>query len=156
MAGRVVYLVRHGHCEGAGTLLGHQDVPLTAEGRAQAEVLARELAGCGAERVVSSDLRRAAETAQVIAAAMALPVDLDPRLREISYGAWNGHPWQEGRAPAEPLADFQARVLAAWAAICAAPAAVTIVVAHRGVHAVILGDFGFEQPYGAAHRVEIP
>ncbi len=153
MARRVVYLVRHGHCEGAGTLLGHKDVPLTAQGRAQAEALAAELSGVG--RVVSSDLRRAVETAEPIARRAGVAVEPDARLREISYGAWDGRPWQEGVEPAETLEAFEARVRAAWRDICAGAARVTVVVAHRGVNAVILADWSWEQDYGVGRRVEI-
>ena len=153
MARRVAYLVRHGHCEGAGTLLGQSDVPLTAEGVAQADALAAELSGV--ERVISSDLRRAVQTAEPIAKRAGVAVELDPRLREISYGAGDGRLWQEGIEPAETLEAFQARVRAAWRDICAGAARVTVVVAHRGVNAVILEDLSFEQDYGVGRKVEI-
>ena len=154
MAGRVIYVVRHGQCEGAGTLLGHSDVDLTPEGIAQAEALAGRLRGV--ERVVSSDLRRAAKTAERIALRAGVAVELDARLREISYGAWDGRPWQPGVEPAESFEAFQARVGEAWQEICAGTASVTVVVAHQGVNAVILGDLGVKQEYGTARRVEIP
>jgi broad specificity phosphatase PhoE len=148
-----VYVVRHGQCERAGTLLGLCDVDLTAEGVAQAEALAGELAHV--ERVVSSDLRRAVQTAERIAARAGIPLELDPRLREISYGAWDGRPWEAGIAPAEAWEAFQERVLAAWEQIRAGTARVTAVVAHQGVNAVILGDLTLRQDYGTARRVEI-
>lgn len=146
MAGKVIYVVRHGHCEGAGTLLGHCDAGLTPQGLAQAEALAAQLGEV--ERVVSSDLRRAVQTAERIAARAGVEVELEPRLREISYGVWDGQPWQEGVEPAESFEAFQSRVQAAWNQICAGTARVTVVVAHRGVNAVILGDLGLEQEYG--------
>lgn len=153
MAGRLIYLMRHGYPEGAGTLLGQSDTGLTAEGVAQAEALAAELTGV--ERVVSSDLRRAVETAEPIATRAGVRVEMDARLREISYGAWDGRPWQEGVQPVESLAAFQSRVLEVWRDICASAARVTVVVAHRGVNAVILGDMGLEQDYGTARTVEV-
>jgi broad specificity phosphatase PhoE len=156
MAGRVIYLVRHGHCEGAGTLLGQSDVPLTALGLQQAEALARELSAAGVERVVSSDLRRAVQTAEPIAERSRAPLSLDPRLREISYGSVDGSPWREGLEPAEPLEAFQRRVREAWQSILAGPARVAVVVAHLGVNAVILDDLGWRQHYGTAHRLELP
>lgn len=154
MAGRVIYVVRHGRCEGAGTLLGQSDVDLTAEGIAQAEELAGRLSGV--ERVVSSDLRRAVQTAERIALWAGVVVELDARLREISYGAWDGRPWEEGVEPVESLEAFQSRVGEAWQDICASAARVSVVVAHQGVNAVILGDLGQTQEYGTARRVEIP
>jgi broad specificity phosphatase PhoE len=120
---------------------------------AQAEALAAELAGV--ERVVSSDLRRAVQTAERIAARAGIPVELDARLREISYGAWDGRPWQEGVAPAESWEAFRVRVLAAWQEIKTGAARVTVVVAHQGVNAAILGDLTLRQDYGTARRVEI-
>jgi len=154
VAGRLIYVVRHGRSEGAGTLLGHCDAGLTPEGIAQATALAGRLRGV--ERIVSSDLRRAVETAERIALRAGVVVELDARLREISYGAWDGRPWQDGVEPAESLEAFQARVAKAWQEICAATARVTVVVAHQGVNALILGDLGVTQEYGTARRVEIP
>jgi broad specificity phosphatase PhoE len=150
----LIYVVRHGHCEGAGTLLGQCDVDLTPEGIFQAEALAGRLRGV--ERVVSSDLRRAARTAERIALRVGVAIELDARLREISYGAWDGRPWQEGVTPAESFEEFQTRVGEAWQEICAGTAVVTVVVAHQGVNAVILGNLGLRQEYGTAIRVEIP
>ena len=154
MAGRVIYVVRHGRCKGAGTLLGQSDVDLTAEGIAQAEELAGRLSGV--ERVVSSDLRRAARTAERIAVRAGVVVELDARLREISYGAWDGRPWEPGVEPVESFEAFQARVGEAWQDICASTARVTVMVAHQGVNAVILGDLGVMQEYGTAVRMELP
>jgi broad specificity phosphatase PhoE len=145
--------VRHGRCERAGTLLGQCDVDLTAEGVAQAEALAAELEGV--ERVVSSDLRRAVRTAERIASRAGVPVELDARLREISYGPWDGQPWEDGVTPAESWEAFQVRVLAAWRDLQAGTARVTVVVAHQGVNAVLLGDLTLRQDYGTAKRVEI-
>jgi len=154
VAGKLIYVVRHGHCERAGTLLGQCDVDLTPEGIVQAEALAGRLRGV--ERIVSSDLRRAAQTAERIAARAGVAVELDARLREISYGPWDGRPWQPGVEPTESLEAFQARVGEAWQEICASTARVTVVVAHQGVNAVILGDLGLKQEYGTATRVRIP
>lgn len=154
MAGKLIYVVRHGHCDRAGTLLGQCDAGLTPQGITQAETLAGQLSGV--ERIVASDLRRAVQTAERIAARAGVAVELDARLREISYGAWDGRPWQDGVEPAESLEAFEARVAEAWQEICAGTARVTVVVAHQGVNAVILGDLGLTQDYGTATRVEIP
>jgi probable phosphoglycerate mutase len=66
-------------------------------GRAQAEAVADVLANCSPYAVVSSDLSRASATAEAIAARAGVEVALDPRLREISLGAWEGLTGEEAR-----------------------------------------------------------
>jgi probable phosphoglycerate mutase len=69
---------------------GWADPPLNATGRAQAAELGEAMTGRGIAAVVSSDLRRAAETAEIAAARLGLPVELDSRLREVDVGEWSG------------------------------------------------------------------
>lgn len=88
-----VVLVRHGATElsGSGRWTGHRDLPLTAEGRAQAEALAGRL-GTVPEvaAVVSSHLRRTRDTAEVIGAALGLTPRTDADLSEFDAGEWEG------------------------------------------------------------------
>ena len=83
-------LVRHGETDWNrdGRWQGHSDTQLNEAGREQARRVAAELDGVDA--VYASDLARAAETAEIIAAELGLPVRLDARLRERSFGAWEG------------------------------------------------------------------
>ena len=83
-------LTRHGLPDVGETVwLGSQlDVALRAEGRRQAEALARRLAGLRIDRIVSSPMVRALETAQIVATGR--PVEVDERLRERDYGRWEG------------------------------------------------------------------
>lgn len=85
-------LLRHGTTDwnNDGRFQGHADVPLNAEGLALAERTAAALAGCRPARVVSSDLSRARETAQAVAAVTGVDVEVDPRLREVDVGTWAG------------------------------------------------------------------
>jgi len=85
-------LIRHGQTEwnAAGRWQGQADPPLNAIGRAQAERAAGELAAQHIDALISSDLRRARETADVLAARLGLRVQLEPRLREINLGDWQG------------------------------------------------------------------
>ncbi|HVN62556.1 MAG TPA: histidine phosphatase family protein [Gaiellaceae bacterium] len=85
-------LVRHAETEWnrEGRWQGHADPPLNEAGRAQAQALARSLVGERVDAIYSSDLRRAAETAEILAAALGLPVTTDPDLREIDVGSWSG------------------------------------------------------------------
>jgi probable phosphoglycerate mutase len=69
---------------------GQQDTSLDDTGRAQAAAVAPLLAAGRIDLLVSSDLRRARETAETLAALTGLPVEFDPRLRERMYGDWEG------------------------------------------------------------------
>ena len=73
------------------------DEALSAEGRAQAARLGDRLAAVVFERIIASPLMRARETAQLVrAAGPAQPeVELDPRLAEMDYGAWEGLTYPE-------------------------------------------------------------
>ncbi len=107
----MIILVRHGQTEinASGQFQGRIDRPLSELGTRQAAALATALADCGAVRVWSSPLRRAVETATPIAAALGLSVEIDARLVELDYGAWEGRPlaevsadeWAQWRADAD-------------------------------------------------------
>jgi len=85
-------LWRHGQTawNAAGRVQGQTDIDLTDLGRAQAEAAAPKLAEQHPDLIVSSDLRRAADTAAALAAITGLPVALDARLRERHHGIWEG------------------------------------------------------------------
>ncbi len=87
-----LYLVRHGESESNVALrfAGQSDSPLTERGRAQAEAVAQALADVRFDRVVTSDLSRARDTALVIAARHGLEVEPWPELREIDVGGRTG------------------------------------------------------------------
>jgi broad specificity phosphatase PhoE len=69
---------------------GHADPPLNELGRHQAGLLAEKLADVPLAAVYSSDLRRAAQTAAIVAAARGLRAEAQPDLREIDVGEWSG------------------------------------------------------------------
>lgn len=69
---------------------GHEDSPLTGNGRRQVAALGRRLKGMAFNALVSSDLGRAKETAAIIAGYTGHPVTMDPRLRERHYGVLEG------------------------------------------------------------------
>lgn len=85
-------LARHGETEWnrTGRWQGHADPPLNEAGRRQAAGLAERLADDGVAAIYSSDLRRASETARVVAERLRLEVVEDPTLREIDVGSWSG------------------------------------------------------------------
>lgn len=89
-----LWLIRHGqtdwNIEGRWQGQASSAPPLNAAGRAQAQALATQLKGQSCKAIYSSDLLRARETAQLIAVQVGLPVAVDPRLREIHQGVWEG------------------------------------------------------------------
>ena len=90
---RVLYLARHGETDwnAESRWQGQTDVPLNDRGREQALDLAGRLRGAGLRAVASSDLARARVTAEIVAGALGLAVDLvDPDLRERGYGCFEG------------------------------------------------------------------
>ena len=99
---RRLVLWRHGRTSwnAEGRAQGHSDIPLDDVGRTQARASATRLASLGPAAIVSSDLRRAADTAAELAAVTGLAVAYDVRLREISFGE------REGLTHAESLARF--------------------------------------------------
>jgi len=91
---------RHGNTDwNAGNRVqGQTDVPLNKLGRQQAADAAQLLARLQPAAIVASDLRRAADTASVLAASTGLPVSHDERLRERYFGAWEGLTMAEVKA----------------------------------------------------------
>ena len=142
-----VLLVRHGQStwNADGRWQGQEDPPLSELGEAQAREAAGRLDRVDA--VWASDLVRARRTAEVIAAARALPVRFDARLRERHGGPWQGltraeieADWPghltDGRRPDgyEGDDEVSARVLAALGELADAhPDARVLVVTHGGV-----------------------
>lgn len=90
-------LIRHAETDWnvEGRYQGQSDVPLNERGRMQADKMAQSLAPAGLAAIYSSDLARAQETAEALARATALPVRIDPRLREIDQGEWEGMPFTD-------------------------------------------------------------
>lgn len=92
---RVAHLVRHGESvwNAAGIMQGQTaHVPLTAEGRRQAETLAATLATETVDQIWTSDLLRASQTADIIAARHGLTPVPEKALRERSFGSLEGGP----------------------------------------------------------------
>lgn len=108
---RLVF-VRHGETASnvEGRLQGQRDVPLNARGRDQAASLGRALSFAlgpeirrleAADAFFASPLSRARETMELMRATMRLPAErylLEPALKELSFGDWEGLTWSEIRA----------------------------------------------------------
>jgi broad specificity phosphatase PhoE len=104
----VLYYVRHGETDfnRQGRLQGRRDTPLNARGRQQAaecgvllrDLFARDPRKAQDFKYVSSPLRRASETMEILRATLGLQVhdyEIDARLIEIAYGEWEGLTLQE-------------------------------------------------------------
>ncbi|MCP3722106.1 histidine phosphatase family protein [Paraburkholderia sp. CNPSo 3272] len=155
-----ILFIRHGETDWnrIKRIQGHIDIPLAESGLAQAQQLAARLAeevqsGARLDAIWSSDLLRAQQTAQPIAEALGLPMQLTEGLRERNYGAFQGHDsdeiaerfpdeyahWQTrdpGFAPpeGESQREFYHRVLHALEPILAMhPGGRIACVAHGGV-----------------------
>jgi broad specificity phosphatase PhoE len=139
-----IFLIRHGETVGnASRVVQHPDNPLSPRGVAQAERLARRLAGEGIAHIVSSDFARAASTARALERVLAVPLTFEPLLQERSFGDLRGTPYSElgldmfapDYAPpnGETWDVFHRRVDRAWArvqALAAATAGHLAVVTH--------------------------
>jgi alpha-ribazole phosphatase len=85
-------LIRHGQTDWnlEGRYQGQSDVPLNEKGFEQARSLVGQLDGRSFAAIFSSDLMRARQTAEHIAKDLGLTVQIEPRLREINQGEWEG------------------------------------------------------------------
>jgi 2,3-bisphosphoglycerate-dependent phosphoglycerate mutase len=90
-----------------GRFQGQTDIPLSQHGRGQATALAQRLMTKTLHMLYASDLQRAWETAEAIAAPRALPVHTEPRLREMAFGRWEGLTYTE-------IQQREAQSLVAW------------------------------------------
>jgi probable phosphoglycerate mutase len=160
-----ILLARHGETSwnAAGRLQGHTDIPLNDAGRAQARALAAQLRGHGIARVFTSDLARARETGEIVAAELGLPAPIvEPELRERRFGIFEGltrdeiiarypESWSHWRqaiaAPegGEPHADSVERITRALHRVWAELADTALVVSHGGVMRLWLSELAGEQ-----------
>ncbi len=92
-----LYLVRHGQTDwnAERRWQGERDLPLNEEGLRQAEAVAGAFRAVRVDRVFSSDLRRARDTAAALAQATGAPHVVLPSLRERAFGRWEGRTNEE-------------------------------------------------------------
>ena len=163
-------LIRHGETDWNRQEIwqGQTDIPLNETGEQQALAMAQRLQDQGIQAIVSSDLRRAKRTAEVLGEMTNLPVLLDERLREINLGDWEGlhisailaqypdlfrrrelDPWRIAVPNGESALQVRSRALAAVADIqrrfrCQRVA----VVSHGFLIAVLIAEFR-PHPFGS-------
>ncbi len=159
---RTFYFLRHGQTDWnvEGRFQGHTDVPVNAQGLAQAHAAARMLAGCSVDLIVASPLVRALKTAAIVAEAIDKPLRIDSELKERHFGDFEGlivnevkrkfglqpHERLVGRLPANAeqwpqIGARCVRVLSRW--LDAHPDGVILFVSHAG-----LFDALHEQTFG--------
>jgi broad specificity phosphatase PhoE len=143
---------------------GHADPPLNDAGREQALALAADVGDVDA--IYASDLRRARETAEIVAAENGAPVHLDERLREVDVGDWSGltrdeiaarFPGATRWANGETREEMGGRVVAALLEIAAAhQGGRVLVVTHGGPLGAVwvaCGGAFDERPHAANGQV---
>ncbi|EJO21412.1 putative alpha-ribazole phosphatase [Selenomonas sp. FOBRC6] len=154
-----IIIIRHGETEWnkTGRFQGHSDVPLSAEGRAQAAALGKNLVVDHVDAIYASDLTRAMETAAPLAQRFGLEVISDPLLRELNFGSWEGRnfndvnaenpnamknfytdPEQADIPESEPFPEFQRRVAGRVREIVAQERGKRIVIVSHGASIRIL------------------
>lgn len=164
--GTQLVLIRHAETEWNRDrrIQGHTDISLSALGHEQARRLGRRLGVEPISAVYASDLARARETAEPLAAALGVPVRTTPLLREVGFGAWEGltvseveagwpdeyAAWRQDSIRCRPphgerIEELQHRTLAAVAEIVSGhPGESVAVVAHGGsVKSILCGLMGF-------------
>jgi len=174
---RRLLLLRHGQSawNAAGRWQGWADPPLSELGRRQAAAAVTRLRDHGFDAVVSSDLMRARESADVLAAGLGLAApEVDADLRERDIGAWTGcttaeilerwpgqlEAWRDGKLTAPPGGESHARLvervtraverLAATDTAGSDRASAVLVVTHGGVIRTLERHLGVE-PVTAAN-----
>jgi probable phosphoglycerate mutase len=171
-----VLLVRHGESEPAiegqhfELVDGQGNPALSPEGREQAELVGQRLAGERIDAIYVSSLRRTAQTAEPLAQRVSLVPTVDPDLREVFLGDWEGGLFrqklveqdpiavrmhQEQRwdviPGAEPSAAFARRVRAAIERIAAAhPDQRVVAFSHGGTIGEVLAQAAHSQPFAFA------
>lgn len=152
-----LFLVRHGHetdgFRGGWSSLGLDGVGLEQSARL-AEHFAKNQSEYRVEKIYSSDLTRAVQTARFISQALAIPVITKSEFREVNNGAlagmdnkaaemlypdlyWKNLEWDEKYPNGESPREFYERVSAAWSVLISAERENAVLVTHGGVLQVI-------------------
>ena len=149
------WFLRHGETDWNAQNLsqGNVDIPLNETGLAQARSAALLLRDKGIKAIISSPLSRAKVTADIAAAQLNLPVEIDEGLREVAFGVQEGKPmsewfthWVDGLLTPDGGESFPSLTTRAVAAInrCIARPPIVLVVAHGALFRAMRGAMGHE------------
>jgi probable phosphoglycerate mutase len=107
----LLYLARHGETDDNANLVyqGQAGKGLNSRGRAQARRLAERMRKARVTTIIASDLERAEETARIVGHECGIVHSVDPELREINIGTWQGKRHEE-------VPDLYPEEWAAWSA----------------------------------------
>jgi alpha-ribazole phosphatase/probable phosphoglycerate mutase len=172
MSTTTVDFIRHGEPVGGSRYRGQTDDPLSEKGWRQMRAAVADC--CPWDMLVSSPLIRCRAFAEELAARHGRPLDIEPRFREIGFGAWEGRtatelmagdpdilrrfwsdPEQHTPPGGEPLAQFRDRIVAAWD---------DLLGRHAGRHVLVIGHAGtvrmvlrhvLDMPLGATFRIQV-
>jgi len=156
-------LMRHGEPVGGRKYRGQTDDPLSEKGWAQM----RDAVGnhCPWQAVISSYLSRCADFSRELAERHQLPLEIDARLIELGFGAWEGrtpdeltaadpetlnrfrsNPLMHAPPGAEPLTAFRDRIISAWD---------SLLERHDGKHVLVVAHAGVIRMI-VAHVLNVP
>lgn len=119
MSETIIFLVRHGETvdNALQIMQGQTQGCLNDRGREQAQQVAQRLVTESVDAIVASDLRRAIQTAEIIAAPHGMPVKTTSLLRERDWGGFTGRfiPDLKGEVWPDDIESEQALLLRATA-----------------------------------------
>ena len=92
-------LIRHGQTpwNNLKKLQGQKDIPLSPKGIEQAKLVAKRIKDMQITKIYSSSLKRAYQTAKMVAREIKLNIEIEDRLKELAYGVHEGKSWSEVR-----------------------------------------------------------
>jgi alpha-ribazole phosphatase/probable phosphoglycerate mutase len=169
----MVDLLRHGEPVGGRRYRGQTDDPLSEKGWSQMRAAIGDRHDW--QVIVSSPLSRCAAFARELSARHDIPLETDARLKEIGFGEWEGRTPEElasrdagllarflddpiANAPdgAEALADFRARIAAAWDDLLARHGGKRVLlVGHAGVVRMVM-SLVLDIPLARVFRMHVP
>lgn len=183
MAKKHIYLVRHGDI-GLGKdkrYIGQLDLPLSDLGRKQAATLQELLSQVPLDKIYCSDLRRAQQTADIIASTHQIIPEARVGLRELNMGDWDGELFAKIRTKypegfkqrgenianyctpqGESFSDCYKRVIPIFESLTQSEESTILIIGHAGVNRVILcrvlglpldNVFHLEQSYGCLNLI---
>lgn len=167
-----VDIIRHGEPEGGRVFRGHTDHHLTELGIEQFKQRTQRL-GHTWQQVISSPLTRCKQSAELLATAQNIPLQIEPNLAEIHFGEWENkcvdtlmaeenisQLWQDPMnfcAPqGEPTAALQQRTLLAWNDLLKAHQGQRVLVVTHGGVIRMLAQHLLELTPSAMNKLSLP